>query len=1180
MLLANKVRMMAVSFWALVILLSLVISHLYYTKAYTTASNQSNVQFTQQLELTLSGRSGPDFQNSFKQLTHTYLPQGHFKKALLFDRHLQVIASTDSNLNGQLVAQLGLEQMVFSALKSARSQGQSQVVYFDNRSKANLKPSELMTNQSIQQVLKGASEIAVSITPINLAPERLSYLLLVPDYANAKLAAKRVTWRLSLLLFFGALLVLSFWFFAINKNFQKPIALLLNQLNLKDQNHSLFGAISKRVNEYKKQSEQFKQLYEDTEQSYKQRFNALPFAVFQTDSNGFIQAANDSVHIYFGTEDETLLIGTQLHELFLNTDHQKFQQLMNQSNVQSIDASPKKHPSSLFQIQINQIETPDKAFIFTAIDLTNSLQIKRDLESQHEEFRLLFDKSPVGLIKSDWSEVKTLLESQQVNKESDLFSFLAKHASLLAEVIKKVQLVNVNPIALSMFRVELAQQLYSLIFKANKKAVKTVFKEFLLALLRGGQYFESDLSIRFENGERVHFLIRFYQDGHQQDWSKVYAVLIDVTEKQKLEDKLQEQALIFSRWKESNFIGVLHVKESGEVIDANQTALKLFGFNQAELDSGLFNWRQQTPVEHLASSEDAIKQTLENGYWTPFKKEYYNKAGEKIPALVGGMLFKIEPNEYIVFIIDLTEQEKLHSELSVKKQFYAKILNNLAGAVIGIDKTGVIKSFNHHAEAMFGYQLDEALGQNVKILMNDNDAKQHQSYLHNYSQSGKRKISPDGRQLIGKRKNGELFPLLLSIAELSELDTYGVHYIGICHDLSSKVEKEEQLKRAEKMAALGILSSGVSHDFNNILAIISGYCGILQQQLTGDEKKLKYVKQIAQASARGAHLTKKLLDISKQDSVEVSYLFIHEHVRVIESELKEALGNKHKLDLQLSASMLPVKVDVFDFDNAIINLVINAKHAMKDNGVVSIVCREVSLATEQASRLNCEPGRYICLTISDTGAGIEADVQAKIFEPFFSTKGEKGTGLGLTQVYNFIRRSHGAIKVSSAQPKGCCFELYFPALKVVELVDDASKQSTASATEFNENELSKDAHLKDNRATSVIVVDDESEIAAIVEDVLVTEGYQVNTFLKAEHALEYLGEHSVDIVLSDVRMDGMNGYQLCNQIADNHPEIKCLLMSGHNEHTASSQFEERLQQNCLEKPFTREALLNKVSAIA
>jgi len=498
---------------------------------------------------------------------------------------------------------------------------------------------------------------------------------------------------------------------------------------------------------------------------------------------------------------------------------------------------------------------------------------------------------------------------------------------------------------------------------------------------------------------------------------------------------LRENAQRFELWKESNFIGILHTWSDGRIIEANQMMLDMLGYTKKELLAGSIDWLKLTPEEYSPLDQKAILEAQTKGFWTPFEKEYYHKDGHRIPILIGGSKYRDDGDEFIVFIVDLSERN----------------------------------------------------------------------------------------------------------------------------------QQEEKLRRSQKMEALGKLTGGIAHDYNNMLGVILGFAELLERSLSEQPKLEEFCQKIIHAGERSADLTKKLLAFSSKRSANLKPININELLKDEQQMMEKTLTARIALEHNLSDNLWPIKIDSGDFEDTVINLSINAMHAIKDSGRLMIKTSNEHISDIDAKISQVEAGDYVLLTVSDTGCGMSKETQEKIFDPFFSTKGEKGTGLGLSQVYSFVERSGGVINVYSEPNVGTRFSLYFPRYYQYEKDNDKSIDKVLLADRSN--------------GERILVVDDELALLNLSCEILNEHGYVTFQAKSAKLALELLSKEKVDLIFSDVIMPEMNGFKLAEEVARKYPHIKIQLASGFSEISHIELAGKEVLRHVLHKPFKSQELLQRIQVL-
>jgi two-component system, cell cycle sensor histidine kinase and response regulator CckA len=390
-----------------------------------------------------------------------------------------------------------------------------------------------------------------------------------------------------------------------------------------------------------------------------------------------------------------------------------------------------------------------------------------------------------------------------------------------------------------------------------------------------------------------------------------------------------------------------------------------------------------------------------------------------------------------------------------------------------------------------------------------------------------------------------------------------VGVIGVVRDITEYRQMEEQLRQSQKMEAIGTLAGGVAHDFNNLLTIINGYSSVLFDALSADHQLRPHADQIFKAGERAAALTRQLLAFSRKQTIQAGKLNLNQIIGGMEKLLKRLIGENILISTQLAPDLGFVLADAGQVEQVIINLAVNARDAMPNGGRLNFQTRNVEMDDPILSANNLKPGRYVEFLVSDTGVGMDLEVQTRLFEPFFTTKAVgKGTGLGLSTVYGILNQSKGHISFTSQPGKGSTFRVYLPRTESAQLAtpNSAEVQTTLAGTE------------------TVLLVEDDTSVCDFIRAVLSSYGYNVLSPKRpqdAEALFEAQGGR-IDLLLSDVIMPEISGAELAKRLAAKNPGLRVLFMSGYIGDDIVRQGIQEHDVPFLQKPFTPISLAHRV----
>jgi PAS domain S-box-containing protein len=591
----------------------------------------------------------------------------------------------------------------------------------------------------------------------------------------------------------------------------------------------------------------------------------------------------------------------------------------------------------------------------------------------------------------------------------------------------------------------------------------------------------------------------------------------------------------------------------------NSAFARMMGFEKAEDLLGK-EWRGIYDSRDLTLLEDAVRESLkQSGKWSG-EVSLHRRNGSRVPLEMS--ITTMEQGGIVCVARDIGERlasERARSETEAKyKMFVEQVAAVSYIAEVGIHGEWLYVS--PQVETIFGYKPEEWLtssGQWMRyVLEEDHPAIQT---AEDACFQGKR-FQAEYRL---RRKDGQIIWVSDTAVVVPGSDSHPLME-GIIVDITERRQLENQLQQARRMEAVGRLAGGVAHDFNNLLTIIRGYVELALNRTTRQPELEGNLRHISDASERAGALVQQLLAFSRKQVLKPKVLDLNGIVLSMDKLVRRLMSENIEMKTLVAKNIGTVKADPSQVEQVILNLIVNARDAMPDGGKLVMQTGEVELeASLGQDEMTVVPGRYVTLSVSDTGVGINAETLPHIFEPFYSTKESgRGTGLGLSTVYGIVKQSGGYISVDSETGKGTTFRVYLPR------VGDAIQAKPASEK--------SGGNIKGSE--TILLVEDEPAVRELTRMVLAESGYTVISAANPEDAVRIAGNHGSEIhlLLTDVVMPGMSGHDLAKHLTAKHPYLRVLYMSGYayDVFAQKDALEEGLP--FLQKPFTPKLLAQRV----
>ncbi len=508
----------------------------------------------------------------------------------------------------------------------------------------------------------------------------------------------------------------------------------------------------------------------------------------------------------------------------------------------------------------------------------------------------------------------------------------------------------------------------------------------------------------------------------------------------------------------------------------------------------------------------------------------------------------------------LDELERLSSELRASEDRFRTIFDSINDAIFIHDiNTGAILDVNKRMTEMFGYTREEAVTlsiEDISLGLPPYTQQDAVAYLKLAAQG-----QPQLFDWVARTKTGSTFRAEVNMRKAI---INGVAYILVTvRDVTSRKQLEEQLNQARKMESIGRLAGGVAHDYNNMLAVIIGRVGLALKRLSSDDPVARNLNEVMKAAHRSADLTKQLLTFARRQETTPTVINVNDAVEKLVTMLNQLIGEAIDLEWMPSMDAWLVKIDPSQFDQIILNLVINARDAISDSGSIKVETDNACVDAEMChSDFDCAPGNYVVISVADSGFGMDEETIKHIFEPFFTTKElGHGTGLGLATIYGIVKQHGGFINVTSELGNGSCFKIFLP---------QVNAEKSISATQ--------EIPSTKGGGESILLVEDEQPVLDMVKEILENVGYHVTDCHSAKEALAYVAANScrIDLLVTDVVMPEINGKIFYLQLRENYPKLKCLYMSGYPNNVLPRHGDEDELVNFIQKPFSSEVFLAKI----
>jgi PAS domain S-box-containing protein len=906
-----------------------------------------------------------------------------------------------------------------------------------------------------------------------------------------------------------------------------------------------FRGVSRDITERKKAEEALRQ----SEERYRTILESIEDGYYEEDLAGNFVFFNEAMCRIYGYPKEELL-GLNYRRYTDKETAKKLFQVFNDiyrtgnpSNGYSYELIRKDGAKRYIEASASLIKDPsDKPIGFRGIarDVTERKQMEEALREREEQYSTLLETMEEGYYEVDLAGSLTFI--------NDSFSKMHARENMLGmnnrEYMSK----------------ETARRVYEIFNGVYKTGQPVRLVEWEIVKGDGQKAIVEASVYLVENsqGERIGFR----------------GIERDITERKRAEEALRQSEERYRNILESMQEAYYENDLAGHFIFVNDALCKHLGYSKEELIGKVS--RQFQDEANAKKTYQAFNEIYRTG--EPVKAleaEYIRKDGTKGTYEVSASLIRDAQGKPIAFrgvSRDITERKQAEEALRKSEERYRTVLENIQDGYFENDLAGNFTFVNDVIGKHLGYTKEELIGLNYRQYTDEENRKKLlQQYGELYRTGVPIKILEVG--YLAKDEGKVISEISTSL--IRDSDGKPIGFRGISRDITERKQAEEekrslqeQLRQSQKMEAIGQLAGGVAHDFNNLLTVIKGYSQLSLLDLKEDNPLLGNIQEIEKATQRATDLTRQLLAFSRRQILDLKVLDLNVLLKDLDKMLRRIIGEDIELVTLLSKDLGKVKIDPSQIEQVIFNLAVNARDAMPSGGKLAIETANVELDEEYAhTHVNVAPGRYVRLSVSDTGVGMTQEVKERVFEPFFTTKEKgKGTGLGLSMVYGIVKQSNGNIELYSEPGRGTTFRIYLPRTE-----EEADTLHEREETDFFPK-----------GSETVLLVEDDELVRDLANRLLTQQGYRVLKAANGQEALlvarEHVGE-TIHLLLADIVMPQMGGKELADWLKISRPNVKVLYTSGYADNAIVHHGVLDPGTHFLQKPFSLKTLSRKVREV-
>ncbi|MGM0611802.1 MAG: PAS domain S-box protein [Thermodesulfobacteriota bacterium] len=810
-----------------------------------------------------------------------------------------------------------------------------------------------------------------------------------------------------------------------------------------------------------------------------------------------------------------------------------------------------------------------QGIVFNSRDITERKQAEEALRESEQKFKQWFESSPISLWEQDFSVVKKRIDEIKTRNVGDLNSYFRQRPELGWELAGMVRVLDVNQATLELYRAKSKEDFYDGMTKVFSEESLEGFLPLLEVIAAREKTFITEKNHVTLEGEPLKVQLYWrVAKGHEKTYSRILVSIVDITQRKRAEEALRQSENYHRAIFETSATAILVLEEDTTLSHVNSNFEKLLGYSKQEVE-GKKSWTEfihPGDVEWMKENH-YLRRRDPRAAPLNYEFRFFVRNGE---LRNGYLTIDMIPGttRSVVSLIDITERKHAEQQLAESEERFSKAFRSSpAPHVISDITTGEFIDVNDRWVDMLGYAREQSIGRTSKDVGIWADPGQRDRIIQELQENTFFNEEP----VEFRTSNGSTVYALWS-AERITLKGRRVMLSMIYDETERKhAEKEQkklqaQLAQAQKLESVGRLAGGVAHDFNNKLSIINGYAELTLEMLEPEEPAFENLREIYSAGKRSANIVRQLLAFARQQTISPVRLDLNDTISNMLKMLQRLIGENIDLVWHPGTNLWQIKIDPSQIDQIMANLAVNARDAIEDIGRLIIETKNVVVDEDHCRQYSYfVPGRYVILAVSDTGCGMEKEVQDNLFEPFFTTKGVgMGTGLGMSTIYGIVKQNKGFINVYSEPGQGTTFKIYLP--------PDEEKESDSS------QHLKESAKQMPTGSETVLLVEDEPAILKMGRGLLEKLGYTVVTAEKPDDALRFAEEYEgkIHLLITDVIMPEMNGCDLAAKLSECSPGLKSIYMSGYTADVIAHHGVLEKGVHFIQKPFSIQDLAVKV----